>query len=164
MARSLKYGEPTVKKEVRLPESLNEALVSQAKKSKRNMSDIVVEALNEKLIDKEEGMTVSASKLHSINEATIEKAVLSAFKKQGSQQPEGHIISLAPELEEKLEQVSKSIGFSEPADLVEEVLRVMLRDPSQLRELVIGKTIRDLEAVIGSLSEVETPKRSRKVA
>lgn len=161
------FEDKPVKKNFDLPKDLVEELQSAAKNRKQPAVAIVRMAL-----EKELGITSDAQPksraVPTISEAAIEKALLSALAKHHEKETvdaNSYVVELAPDLKSKLEAVSESAGFVEPGDFIEEVMRVMLRDPAQLRELVIGKTIRDLEAVIGSLSEEETPqKKSRRVA
>ena len=53
LGRQLKYGEPTVKREFRLPESLNDLLTEAARKRDVNLSEVLVKALRKEL----EGVT-----------------------------------------------------------------------------------------------------------
>jgi|GEM_PF-5606166 len=107
----------------------------------------------------------SLKKVPAIKQSEIKAALLEALEERDSQR-NAHMVELSSDLNEKLEKVSQSIGFAEPADFIEEVLRVMLRDPVQLRELVLGKTLLELEAALGITPDLEEPrsKRTRKVA
>lgn len=98
------------------------------------------------------------------NAIGIEKAVLTALRKYEKEKTGGIEIKLSSDLEDKLEQVSTSIGFSEPSQLIEELLRVMLREPTQIREFVLGKALLDIEHAFGMTPdlEAEKPKKLRK--
>lgn len=49
--RNFKYGEPTVKREFRIPESLNDQLSSEARRRDSNISDVLVAALRKEVGD-----------------------------------------------------------------------------------------------------------------
>jgi hypothetical protein len=65
------------------------------------------------------------------------------------------------ELNKKLVAASKNAGFAEPGELIEEVLRVLFREPAQLGELIMGKALLDIEKTLGLTPVKQSPKRGK---
>ena len=162
MVRPRKFDEPVIRKTFDLPESLVERLGQESERRKQTAIEIVRQALA-----REFDGTSTKTALRAVpatKKSDIKIALLEALEEH---QPRGAMtVELSPELNKKLETVSESIGYSEPGQFIEEVLRVMLREPAQLRELVLGKALLDLEKALGVVPEVAEPvkKKLRKSA
>jgi len=159
--RPRKYNEPVTRKAFDFPVSFAEKLTSLSEERRQSATEIIMIAL-----EKEIAGSVPAPKLRvipQIKQIDIKAAVLEALKEQ--QSASAHVVELPDDLNKKLEKVRASLGFTESSQVIEQLLRVMLRDPHELRERIMSKAMTDIEKAFGMTPEFEEkPKRAKKVA
>jgi hypothetical protein len=154
------HEEPPIKKNFDLPKALVEELASAAQKRRQPVVAIVRTAL-EKELGLDSNLKPSHNKKQPVKQSDLKAAMLKALEEHEATNPNIHRISLSPELNKKLEAASKNAGFAEAAQLIEEVLRVLLREPAQLRELIMSKALLDIEKVL-ELTPERTAKQAKK--
>jgi hypothetical protein len=154
------HEEPPVKKNFDLPRVLVEELASAAQKRRQPVVAIVRTAL-EKELELDNDFDPRHRKTPPVKQSDLKAAMLEALEEHEKANSNIHRITLSAELNKKLVAASKNAGFAAPAQLVEEVLRVLLREPAQLSELIMSKALLDIEKVLGLLPERAT-RRSKK--
>lgn len=151
-----------VKKNFDLSQELVAELLLAAKKRKQPVVEIVRTAIEKELGLTDEPTSV-LKKVPSTQQSEIKAALLEALDEHKSADPNTHRVKLSPDLNEKLEIVTKGLGYPNSGQVIEEILRFLLRDPSELREIIMSKTLLDIEKAFGMTQDPkEKPKRLRK--
>lgn len=139
--RQLKYGEPTIKREFRLPESLNDLLTSTARKRGLNLSDIIVTALKNEL---------------------EEEAVLTQDVGEGRKL---YAFDLTDEDADEFQKLAKAFHIDDPQIFVKVLVSSALdAGPAAVRELLYGQFDADVDEFIAAKESAAKPKKSSRKA
>lgn len=159
--RPHKFGEPTVRREFRFPESLNARLTKYSRDNGEDVSDIVRTAV-EKELDSSKGQSNASTTSNEISEellAEIRQSVLAAFNEGRAK--DSLSVNLRDPDRERLETVAQAIGYTNPADLVEDVMRTLLRRPEEITEMLLGSSVRALQQALENEGNFEAAAAGR---
>jgi predicted DNA-binding protein len=140
IGRPYKFGEPTVRREVRLPQSLNERLTEYSRKNGEDVSDVVRNAVDDVISGKRE------SEQNLIDPQAVRLALADALREE--KQKDVFTVRLPESDRERVKDLADAIGYSEPQHLIEDVMKNLLRRPEEIQELLLGRAIRDLQAAL----------------
>ena len=141
MGAPLKFGERLVKREFRLPESLNERLTVVARQRGELVSDLLRKSLDRELNGAPDTPLVSDAAAADMT-AQIRKMVKSALK--GAPPSDELHVTMKDAQQRKLRALSKEYGYETVEELAEDVL-----------SKVSTGTIADLERFFGIKTDVE---------
>ena len=137
MGRALKFGEPTIKREFRIPESLNERLTVEARQRDANLSDVLVAALRREL----DGPRAPEPKLEST------PALVDTIREAVKEARAGASLDLTAEELAELGTLASAIGYRRAADFASDLARRALDLPlEQVREFLMADLDAEVEA------------------
>lgn len=123
IGRGLKFGEPLVKREVRLPESLNTRLINAARDRKSDISDVLRMALDKELSEPETSPSrPSKAEPPSDFESTLRNVLSDVLVNSIP-------VTVDRVRRSRLESLAEELGFAHVEDLVQDLAFRAIENP-----------------------------------
>ncbi len=168
VGRGLKFGEPLIKREVRLPESLNTRLTEAARARKSDISDVMRLALDKELSLPNAIGTKSASGdgsrgLSERPDGTDSQDNLESTLRTVLSEVLIHSVPVAVDRVRRgrLEELAQKLGFTNERDLLQDLAFRALENPKGAESFLFSQLE---QASVATVNAEESPRKTRKKA